>query len=211
MPFFVGTSWLYISYSEVESDVSEVKMEHELEDLPPTTGKEALCFISQQHFFLPLCLRFSLESVVQCLFFFPAQAVSEALGPWCVIQRSSGSVWQKASRTKPPHRIATSTVSLAKTSCLRSATWLSTRSDTRDTTISLHYTSIQRLLCVLCFLIGCRFVNMKAIIHRLGFVLVCVTSHERQGDFDEIPAHKQLNETSQMWQWWHLNMQIEYC
>lgn len=152
MPFFVGTSWLYISYSEVESDVPEVKTEHELEDLPPTTGKETSCFISWQHFFFPLFAFFPRISGPMSVFpFFPVQAVSEALGHWCVIQRSSGSVWQKASRTKPPHRIATSTVSLAKTSCLRSATWLSTRSDTRDTTISLHYTSIQRLLCVLCF------------------------------------------------------------
>ncbi|XP_035765812.1 cat eye syndrome critical region protein 2 homolog [Neolamprologus brichardi] len=40
MTFFVGTSWLYISYSEVESDVPEVKTDHELEDLPPTTGRK---------------------------------------------------------------------------------------------------------------------------------------------------------------------------
>lgn len=69
------------------------------------------------------------------------RALSEVLGPWCVIQKNNGSIWQRASRTKPPHRTATSIVSSARTSCLRSAAWLSTRSDTRESS-DCHYTAL---------------------------------------------------------------------
>lgn len=52
---------------------------------------------------------------------FFCQAINEALGLLFVKQRNSGSVWWRVSRTKPPHRTATYTVSSARTFYLRSA------------------------------------------------------------------------------------------
>lgn len=109
---------LFILPSEEESEGTETKTENGLDDVPPRLGKPRRLWESSER---------PQGSSDSLLFFW--QPLSEALGPWCVKRRNSGSAWQRASRTKPPRRTATSTASSARTFCLRSAAWSSTRSE----------------------------------------------------------------------------------
>lgn len=150
----------------MESDVPEMKMEHELEDLPPTTGKETLCFISW-HFF-PLCLHFSLESVGRCCFSFLSCA-GRKRGAWSLVCDTEEQWLSLAEsikdKTSPQDRHLYRVISQNFLPEISNMIEHKVRHQRHHHQSPLHQHTTPSMRPL--FLIGCRFVNMKVIIHRL--------------------------------------------